>query len=104
MSFGGIYQFKRRRAMEDELQRLAESTCAFVLRDDVSAWSCGEGVDGHPLFFEAPRDDDEPLLLFLRERCWGDADYYTVPFDAGEAREEETAGYQLFGRRSSLYY
>ena len=104
MSFGGIYQFNRRRAMEDELQRLAESTCAFVLQDDVSAWPCGEGVDGHPLFFEAPRDDDEPLLLFLRERCWGDDDYYTVPFDAGEAREEETAGYQLFGRRSSFYY
>ena len=97
MSFGGIYQWKRRRAMEDELQRLAESTCAFVLDENVSAWQCGEGLQGHPLFFEgrAP-DDDESLLLFLRERCWGGDEHFTVPFDAAEALED-ARGYRLFG-------
>ena len=97
MSFGGIYQWKRRRAMEDELQRLAESTCAFVLDEDCGAWQCGEGLQGHPLFFEgrAADDDDESLLLFLRERCWGGDEHFTVPFDAVE--EARAGGYRLFG-------
>ena len=63
-----------------ELQLLAESTCAFVLRDDLDDCArCWAGVDGHPLFFAG-------------ERLWA-VESYSVP---GAERAMRREGYSLF--------
>jgi hypothetical protein len=97
MRNGGIYQWKRRRAMEEELQHLAESTCAFVLDDDWDALQCCQGIEGHPLYFPRGVDSNDPMLQFLRERCWADDGYYTVPFEASGCATRDPAVYRLFG-------